>query len=82
MSAISTLYRPYRPNIRPVWVLFGPISVLSERMKFGTGGMISHFGDFTLMGMAFRIGYNVATDPKMQKAALGALAGAVGKAEL
>lgn len=28
------------------------------------GGILSHFGDFPLMGMAFRIAYNVVTEQK------------------
>mmetsp|Transcript_6793 Transcript_6793/g.13980 ORF Transcript_6793/g.13980 Transcript_6793/m.13980 type:complete len:164 (-) Transcript_6793:144-635(-) len=35
------------------------------------GGILSHVGDFPLMGMAFRIAYDVVTDPEMVKMVKG-----------
>lgn len=46
------------------------------------GGLLSHVGDWTILGMVLRIAYNVAMDASMQKAVLKTASGLMGKSEL
>uniref|UniRef100_A0A7S2KV36 Glutathione transferase n=1 Tax=Zooxanthella nutricula TaxID=1333877 RepID=A0A7S2KV36_9DINO len=76
MLAVGLVYPVYAAAAGMAWVLgrfvYGLGYALGNPMFRSPGALLSHVGDFPLMGMAFKIAYDVLTDQSTIKLAKGA----------